>query len=231
MAPSTASTSPARNRPGLGRRWAPYVRRWPSSRCPTPTSPASTASKAPHAALRPTVTLRPTPTTPSPMRKTKRRERPRRLDWATLHQHTERHRRLALPLWRPPAPSRHPLHQEDGKRSASSNSATASPVVTSSRPPPPSPPSRWLADGHPLASLAIAGGAPVCPLPPFHPSLTPPHPPRQRPRGRLRRPKPLALLHGFALCPSFCPSRRSHGCHHEGVFARLLRGEWSFAGS
>jgi hypothetical protein len=77
-------------------------------------------------------------------------------------------------------------------------------ISSSSRPPPPSPFSRWLADGHPLASLAIAGGALVCPLPPFHPSLTPPPPPRQRPRRRLRRPKPLALLHDFALY-SVCP--------------------------
>ena len=43
---------------------------------------------APHAALRPMVTLRPTPTTPSPKRKTKPRRPPRRLDWATLHRHT-----------------------------------------------------------------------------------------------------------------------------------------------
>ncbi|MDX2014721.1 MAG: transposase [Myxococcaceae bacterium] len=123
---------------------------------------------APHAALRPTVTLRPTPTTPAPSRKTKRPRPTRRLDWATLHQHT-----FGTDVLRCPCGGRRRLHAIHSTRKAaedaSSSSAIASPLVASSRPPPPSPPSRWRADGHSLASPAIAGGALVCPLTPFHP--------------------------------------------------------------
>jgi hypothetical protein len=43
---------------------------------------------APHAALRPTVTLSPPPPAPSPIRSTKPSRPTRRLAWASLHQHT-----------------------------------------------------------------------------------------------------------------------------------------------
>ena len=68
---------------------------------------------APHAALRPTVTLRPTTTTPAPTRKTKRRTPPRRLDWATLHQHT-----FGTDVLRCPCGGRRRLHAIHSTRKA-----------------------------------------------------------------------------------------------------------------
>lgn len=60
---------------------------------------------APHAALRPTVTLPPPEPAPSPKRKTKLRRPTRPLDWASLHQHT-----FGIDVLRCPCGGRRRLH-------------------------------------------------------------------------------------------------------------------------
>ncbi|MDX2011560.1 MAG: transposase [Myxococcaceae bacterium] len=102
---------------------------------------------APHAALRPTVTLRPTPMTPAPTRKTKRRKPTRRLDWASLHQHT-----FGTDVLRCPCGGRRRLHAIHSTRKTAKGApppARPSPR-TSSRPParhcPARPPAGGLMD-------------------------------------------------------------------------------------
>jgi hypothetical protein len=121
---------------------------------------------ASHAALRPTVTLRPSETTPSPKRKTKPRKPTRRLDWAALHQHTLFRSQRRRPQGLCPAPTScaAPAAADvaftpstpPGRppRSASSSSATTSRLVASSRPPLPSRRSPSPADAHPLECRA-----------------------------------------------------------------------------